>query len=235
MKTKSKFKYTLLKTLSCILFFICLSGCNQSFKSPELDATGASYTHTYNWYYDGQEYQLTITTPVTTYLHYLLKPHVPIEEWNTLVKEDPEFPYLASLDQGLYSAVANRHLNNQEFAQFVLSFVQNMSYGIHYEPFQIESPKYPLVSLIDGEKDCKDGSLLYAAIMSSMHRGYNMKLFALPGHMAVGISGFPDKQPFYKENGTIFAYAETTCPIALGDLPTGIGSFQLRHVFPINN
>ena len=216
-----------------LLLFVILTfdSCNTQLDSPNLCRSGNSYIRTYKWVYNQTTYQFTFSVPCETYDHYATLQHVPIDQWNQYVLEDPDYPYLLSLDHDLYTLVANDHLTRQEFAQYLLSFVQSMNYHTHFEPFQIESPKSPVVSLMQGEKDCKDGSILFAAIASSM--GYHLKLFALPGHMAIGITGFPHEWPFYEEGGQSYAYAETTCIVPIGTLPNGITKSRLEQAYPV--
>jgi len=100
-------------------------------------------------------------------------------------------------------------------AEFILSFIGSAI------PYNITKyPELPAQTLIDSG-DCKDKSILYAAILKSL--GYKVALLDFPppagqntGHMAVGIV-FNDNQipsdrkiSYYLHNGIKYYFAETT-------------------------
>jgi hypothetical protein len=68
--------------------------------------------------------------------------------------------------------------------EFILAFVQG---AMKYQSEESEYPRYPVESLVDGEGDCEDYSILGAALLKSM--GYDVALLILPGHAALGIAG----------------------------------------------
>lgn len=88
----------------------------------------------------------------------------------------------------------------------VLSFVQS---AITYEAEEIEYPKYPIETLVDGSGDCEDYSILAASILKCMD--YEVALIILEDHVALGIGGATDLPgAFIEHNDRRYFYCEMT-------------------------
>lgn len=70
---------------------------------------------------------------------------------------------------------------------FVLSFVQAIPYKKDETTGYDEFYKFATETLAEGQGDCEDTSILFAAILSGL--GFQSALLDLPGHLAVGVKG----------------------------------------------
>lgn len=131
-------------------------------------------------------------------------------------------PTVDGLATGLAEAADRKGYNYYERAEFALAFVQSQPYEFDINSIGVsEYPKYPLETLVDGEGDCEDSSILYAGILREM--GYDVRLLLLsdPGHAAVGVWGH-DNYPGtpYTKDGRQYYFCETTGEgWEFGDIP----------------
>lgn len=94
-----------------------------------------------------------------------------------------------------------RNLTSDEYLELMAVYAQSLTY--------VTSPdnraKFPVETVVDGNGDCDDKSLLLAGLLS--HEGYRVALisFGPEAHMAVGVGS---DQINYKNTG--YAYLETT-------------------------
>jgi hypothetical protein len=111
----------------------------------------------------------------------------------------------------------------------VLAFVQSLD----YEEDDSEYTRYPLETLADQKGDCKDKSILAAAMLHEM--GYDPVLLRFPGHMALGIrSAYGMQGAYYEYGGSRYYYVETTSPDwNIGDIPGDLKG-QTPTVYPIS-
>jgi hypothetical protein len=94
---------------------------------------------------------------------------------------------------------------------FILSFVQqNVKYKSDLETTgQEEYPRYPVETLADKVGDCEDSAILAAAILKCL--GYEVALFLMPGHCALGVAGAEGMAGFSKKYGDYnYYYCEMT-------------------------
>jgi len=120
-------------------------------------------------------------------------------------------------------------------AEFIQSFVCGAI------PYQVTyAPELPAQTLIDNG-DCKDKSILLAALLKSL--SYKVTLLEFPprggepGHMAVGVAFSNSQIPrnrdlsYYRYKGYSYYFAETTAP----NWPLGAASVdEPAHVYDIN-
>lgn len=111
-----------------------------------------------------------------------------------------------------------------------LSFAQHFPYRLDLESKGVEDYwRYPIETLVDGEGDCEDMSILAAAILRRM--GHTVALFFTTDHAALAVSAPPGVLTgHYAEiDGRRFYYCETTSEgWKAGDLPPGVSTDQLR-------
>lgn len=190
-------------------------------------------TKEYTWKYLGEEYQAEVSFTYEEYREFKEKNtngrHV-IKYSNSTSFVTYEEPSIIALAESLRGAYKGSPALDQEFASFVLGFVQicfdypPYSTGIfemdgdEYMYGQSEYFAYPLETIFYGMGDCEDTSILLAAIYKAL--GYETGVVVIPGH-AVAAVGLTSYDPGYysalryeilsKEvNGLTFYGCETT-------------------------
>jgi hypothetical protein len=120
-------------------------------------------------------------------------------------------------------------------AEFIQSFVCGAI------PYQVTyAPELPAQTLMDNG-DCKDKSILLAALLKSLSYKVTLLEFppqgGAPGHMAVGVAFSSSQLPnnrelsYYRYKGYKFYFAETTAP----NWPLGTASVDKpAHVYDVN-
>ena len=202
----------------------------------------------YGWVYNGQYYTWHVEIPVTL-LDYDREINKLIEEFygssgyeqhSILSKatDDEKEIILSLTTSGNYAAWAEEETNSQ-YAGFLADRLAEQSVKDGYDYFQTaefvqsfvggaipyiftDKPLLPAQTLVDNG-DCKDKSILMAAILRNM--GYKVALLYIPpppgqsvGHMAVGIAFTDDQLPqgrklsFYTNEEIKYYFAETTQP-----------------------
>ena len=155
------------------------------------------------------------------------------------VDEDLNYTYAGILAERLFGQAQADGYDYFHAAEFVQSFVGG---AIPYR--QTPVPQLPVQTLVDAG-DCKDKSILLAAILKNM--GYRTALLIYPpppgqqvGHMAVGIA-FRDDEitvdrllSYYLYNGTRYYFAETTEPNWLIGQISDEKLEKEGYVYPVN-
>lgn len=118
--------------------------------------------------------------------------------------------------------------SDYELALEAINFVQkNIEYRTDMDTTgQLEYPRYPIETLMEGCGDCEDTSILLAAILKKLD--YSVILLAYEKHMAVGVccdeSSFGS---YYEYNGKKYFYVETTANgWRIGDVPPEYANMQ---------
>jgi hypothetical protein len=189
-------------------------------------SSGDTLSRSYQWSYDGRNWNLTMQIPESLYLYYSKMDRAPVEDYSIYVthpKDDDEL--IDPLAAKLKSLAEQRGYDSEETVNFAASFVQNLKYRLEDE----EYPNYPVETLFDKGGDCEDTAILTAALLQAM--GYDAVLirFSPPkegdaGHMAVGVAvtGVSGGRS-YSYDGQTYYYLETTSPSwPLGEIPPDI-------------
>ncbi|MCL2296088.1 MAG: hypothetical protein FWC29_03285 [Methanomassiliicoccaceae archaeon] len=200
-------------------------------------------TKNYTWRYRGTEYNAGVTF---SYDEYRLFSHMNTNgrsvtnyaRVSSFVTYDG--PVIVELSNSLRNAYgSDKDTTGQEFAQFVLSFVQmcfdypsNSSQmgADKYQYGQDEYFAYPIETIFYGMGDCEDTSILCTALFVAL--GYNGAVVIVPGHAAsaVGLKEYAP-EPYsdslfetiqHTRNGITYYICETTA-----DNPQAIGLIRL--------
>jgi hypothetical protein len=148
------------------------------------------------------------------------------EEW-VVSGATPEIDVIA----GQFSrwAVDNRWSQYVEVC-LALSFAQHFPYRLDQDSKGIPDYwRYPIETLVDGEGDCEDMSILAAAILRRM--GHTVAIFTTDDHAALAVSAPPGllTGQYVELNGRRFYYCETTSEgWKVGELPPGVNFEDLR-------
>ncbi|RLG06010.1 MAG: hypothetical protein DRN59_03700 [Thaumarchaeota archaeon] len=164
------------------------------------------------WSYKGWKIGWELRIPTYAYLGYTritVEERIEIGVANMVTHDDL---IIASLASGLAKDAKKLGFGEYDTANYILAFVQSLRYHKDEEitPYK-EYWKFPLETLAEGWGDCEDSSILYAALMKAA--GYDVVLFDLPEHMAVGVALSKTISGSYVDyNGKRYYYAETTNP-----------------------
>ena len=107
----------------------------------------------------------------------------------------------------------------------VISFVQSLRYVTDMESKgEDEYVRFPIETLVDGEGDCEDLSILAAAILHEM--GYGVLLVVLPDHLALAVDCHDvDEGTYFTYQGRKYYFLEVTNPgWKIGQIPD-----EFRH------
>ena len=187
-------------------------------------------TEKYTWKYLGKTYNAQVSFNFADYLHYknLNKNSRAVTTYSKVVSfitySDPTVIELAN---ALKKAYGGNNTAGQDFASFILAFVQIC---FDYPPYidtlsadmyqygQDEYFAYPLEAIYYGMGDCEDTSILAAALFEAC--GYDAGVLILPGHAmaAVGLNSYtPEVYSHYlfemiskTINGVTYYACETT-------------------------
>lgn len=169
------------------------------------------YYRSYNWTYNGTEWQAALTIPKVYYQFYKSRPHDRVEDYAQYALSDYDRLYLKQLIADFKKAGVSKNYSDNDNVMNVIAFVQSLPYTSDLATTGYdEYPRYPIETLVDDGGDCEDTAILAAAILNEM--GYGTVLLRLPGHMAVGVKcsdGFPGT--YYEFRGSKYYYVDTTC------------------------
>ena len=137
---------------------------NNDSSSHSTQLNSGNYNVSYSWVYpysSNTEWTINVKIPVTTYSNYSDQP----KTYNYASYVTKDDPIVGEIAKELKNDAKN---NSFDTAQFVLSFVQNVPYGTDANPTgQVNFPRYPDETLVDGIGDCTDHSTLYVSLMES--------------------------------------------------------------------
>jgi hypothetical protein len=163
------------------------------------------YNENYTWDFKNVEWNFHAQISKSIYEFYKSSPHGQSVNYSSYALTAEDKPFLSDIMKKFKdNGVANGY-SNEENAMNVLVFVQSLPYAED----SVEYTRYPLETLKDDVGDCKDKSILAAALLHEM--GYEVALLKYPGHMALGIS-INAQGKYFAQDGVRYYYAETTGP-----------------------
>ena len=144
------------------------------------------------------------------------------KEWHTFLDFPPFVREGTGALQNLiqkFSQIIPQDWTNEKKVNFVFAFIQSLPYIYDSETTGYDDyPKHAIETLVDGGGDCEDTSILLASILSGL--GFEVALFGLPGHLAIGVKG-NHAGAFYSYGNSKYYYCETTGDgsMRLGQIP----------------
>lgn len=172
---------------------------------------------TFKWKFERNDYSLNLVIRRNVYDSFKnFERILDNSRWSQEYVTDGISEEIRELAQSLFK-VGMLYGTYQEVS-FVLSFVQQV---IRYQVEEAEYPKYPIETLVDGNGDCEDFSILGAALLKCM--GYEIALLLGPGHAALGVAGAEGLPGSYVEHrGIRYYYCEMTGQgWQIGQIPEG--------------
>lgn len=162
----------------------------------------------YSWDYNGYSWKLTLFLDEELYNSYSSRTR---NRDYDLFASDPYDDWLIeNIADTIYSLSNEYGLDESKIPELCVSFIQSLNYSSDLASSGFDQyPRFPYETLYENGGDCEDTSILSAAILQEM--GYDVVLFELPEHMAIGIkcdSGHEGTSFDY--GGKAYYYLETT-------------------------
>jgi hypothetical protein len=186
---------------------------------------GGNYSHTYTWTYKDVDWTFNAIVQKAKYDLFMAKPHSQDMSFSSYALASEDRDLIGSAASQIRQGGASYGFTRYDDAMNLITFVQSIPY---VDDHPTGSPRYPLETLADAQGDCKDKSVLAAALLQTM--GFDVALLRFPGprgHIALGISLDAGGTSF-SSGGTSYFYVETTSPgWAVGEVPD-----ELKGVVP---
>lgn len=184
------------------------------------------YYENFTWEYKDVQWNFHVQISKSIYEFYKSSPHDDSVNYSSYALTAEDKPFLDDITKKFKdNGVANGY-SDEDNAMNVLAFVQSLPYAED----GVEYTRYPLETLKDDVGDCKDKSILAAAMLHEM--GYRVALLEYQSHMALGIS-IDAPGTYFDDNGTRYYYAETTSPgWDIGTVPDDVAG-QVPTVIPL--
>lgn len=124
----------------------------------------------------------------------------------------------------------------------LISFVQgNILYRRDWETTDsIDYSRHPVETIVDGEGDCVDKSLLTYGLL--YHLGIDVGYVIVPNHIALIVNNSDvdtDKDPFFNISGQEYVYLETTEQVSIGSTDRtpedAIYTYHSEHGYNLKN
>ena len=184
----------------------------------------------FKWIYTGSIRRLRIPYPEFLFDYYSDIDRSLNEDYGIYVFDLYDDAYIDLLVERLISLKSCD--SDVDKINFAASFVQKLDYKKDSPTDDsFEYPRYPIETL-DGGGDCEDKAILMASILSGM--GYEVALFRLPNHMAVGVhlDITLNDYEYYTDD---YYFLETTAVKPLGFTPDNHKSPSELTVYPISS
>jgi len=185
----------------------------------------------FNWKYDGMSLSLSVPYPDFLHEYYQNLDRIILKDYSFYVFDKYDDDYLDFFsDQLQYTSSSQSESDKINFAA---AFIQNLEYRSDVGEF--DYPNYPLETLFstDGGCDCEDMSILTANILDKM--GYEVALFRLTNHMAVGIKLVSEITGYDTYEDGYYFLETTSKNHKVGYIPNSYKSKPDLEVFPISN
>jgi hypothetical protein len=186
---------------------------------------GDSYSHTYSWEYKNVDWSFTAVVQKLKYDLFKAKPHSDDLKFSSYAVANDDRDLIGSAVAQIRQGGAGYGFTRYDEAMNLITFVQSVTY---VDDHPSGSPHYPLETLIEAQGDCKDKSVLAAALLQTA--GFDVALLRFPGptgHLALGINIDADGTSFSRD-GARYYYVEMTSPgWDIGKLPD-----ELKGIVP---
>ncbi len=182
------------------------------------------YYENYSWEFKNVQWNFHLKISGSIYEFYKSSSHDKTSNYADYVLTAEDKDFLGDVMAKFKNNSAAGDFTDYDNAMNVLAFVQSIPY--EEDADGAEYTRYPIETLVDEKGDCKDKSILAAAMLYEM--GYDVVLLKYPEHMAVGIK-VNGQGTYFDYEGSRYYYAETTGPSwNIGDVPE-----DLQGVTPI--
>jgi hypothetical protein len=182
--------------------------------------TSGDYSHTYVWEYKNVEWRFTAIVQKAKYDQFKAKPHSADMGFVSYAMSGEDRDLIDSAIAQIRQGGSKYGFSRYDEAVNLITFVQSIPY---VDDHPTGSPRYPLETLAEVQGDCKDKSVLAAALLHEA--GFDVALLSFSstpertGHIALGINTDASGTSFTKD-GIRYYYVEMTSPDwAIGEVP----------------
>ena len=184
----------------------------------------------YEFNYKGNTINLNLTIPETLYSYYASKERYSTSDYSVYVINPYDDAYLRAVVHEFDLLTMLNNYSDMEIPELIISFVQGLHYSTDDALGFDEYPKFPVETLVSGEGDCEDTSILAASLLRAIN--YSVALIRLPNHMALGITIDADGK-YYILNNKQYYYIETTAAgWSIGEIPEAY-NFENPTLYPV--
>ena len=192
-------------------------------QSPAVAPAGGNISHTYTWSYKDIAWSYKAVVQQAKYDLFKAKSHGSDISFASFAMAAEDRDLLDSTAAQFLQGGSRSGYTNCDEAMNAIAFVQSIPY---YEDHPEGGPRYPLETLADGQGDCKDKSVLAAALLHEM--GFDVVLLKFPNHVALGLNVAGAGGASYAYNGAQYYYVEMTSPgWGIGEVPD-----ELKDITP---
>jgi hypothetical protein len=170
----------------------------------------------YEWYYGGERFEWEMDLPRAVYDIHGRRPRV--YDYGAYVADEVTQDLFGNFCATLASVADERDFDQRERATLVARFVQSLPYTKDEISTEYSSyPRYPIETLVDETGDCKDASLLLAALLFGLD--YDVAIARFSDHVGVVVH-VPAAPGNVEIDGREYSYIEATSPgWDIGQLP----------------
>ena len=195
-----------------------------------------NYTREFSWDYGGNHWIWNLSIPAALYNAYKAVPDSARTRngpagYDLMVTTKDS--YMQSLTEKLNETANQLGYGPVEKVNFVLAFVQSISYSSDLNSTGHEEyPRFPIEVLVDQTGDCDCKADLFATLILSL--GYGAVFVNPPDHLAVGVLGDNLQGTYWTYKNQTYYYAETTgVGFKVGDLPDEFKG-KSAYIYPID-
>jgi hypothetical protein len=189
---------------------------------------GDNYSRTYTWTYKDVDWTFNAIVQKSKYDQFKARPHSSDMSFASYAVASEDRDLIGSAVAQIRQGGAGFGFTRYDEAMNLITFVQSIAY---VDDHPSGSPHYPLETLAEAQGDCKDKSVLAAALLQTA--GFDVALLRFPGHpghLALGID-IDAGGTSYTNGGTRYFYVEMTSPgWGIGEVPD-----DLKGVIPSIN
>lgn len=184
---------------------------------------GEEINLSFKWKYDFATWTQTMSVSRKSYEYYKNKNRSIVDtDYKRYIEDTDDDEVIKALADGMSKTGADNGYDEYKQLELIISFVQGLEYipDEDEDGNEIEYPKYPLETLVDGGGDCEDTAILLASLLRA--KGYGVALICMPEHIAVGIKGdaVEGVGSYYEYAGSKYYYIETTAQNwPIGEIP----------------
>lgn len=160
----------------------------------------------YEWYYGGERFEWEMDLPRAVYDIHSRRPRV--YDYGAYIADEMTQDLFGKFCATLASIADERDLDRRELATLVARFVQSLPYTLDEVSTDYSSyPRYPIETLVDETGDCKDASMLLAALLFGLD--YDVALARFSDHVGVVVD-VPEAPGNVDVDGREYSYIEAT-------------------------